>query len=201
MKKLFFLLMLLAAGMNAKAQQLDVSVKTYGEGGAVTVIKPTIANLLTLLSFNEAQFEQVMKDNHYEGRKMGDDYIAYWNGSNDNFAYAKCVNAFLYNLKEKEVHFSVGTEMVYPQGSIASLYHELRPYYKETTYENRSQFGRGPGQRGPEGRRPDGRGPRGRGFGGGSRTDVYELSDDGGTYTISIGAYPRFFYIVVGKEK
>ena len=222
MKKMLLLGLMLAASIGLSAQDLNVCTKDYGEFGSVTVIKPTIANLLTLLSLDSEQFEAVMRKNQYEGHKMSDDYLAYWNGSNDNFAYAKAVNAFLYNLKKKEVHFSVSNEMVYPQGSIIALYQALKPYYKETLPGDGGRMGNAPGPRpggapgmgNPPGARPDGAqmdsipGPRPdrrirgrRGFGGRSRTDVYEVKDDTGTYIFSIGSFPRFFYVVVNKEE
>lgn len=231
MKKMLLLGLMLVANIGLNAQDLNVCTKDYGEFGSVTVIKPTIANLLTLLSLNSEQFEAVMKKNQYEGRKMSDDYLAYWNGSNDNFAYAKAVNAFLYNLKKKEVHFSVSNEMVYPQGSIMALYQALKPYYKETLPGDGGRMGNAPGPR-PEGApgmgtppgarpgaqmdsiprprpgadnapgpRPDRRARDRRGLGGRSRTDIYEVKDDTGTYIFSIGAFPRFFYVVVNKEE
>lgn len=245
MKKIFLLGLMLASSIGLSAQDLNVCTKAFGEYGEVTVIKPTIANLLTLLSMSSDEFEAVMRKNKYDGRKMSDEYLAYWNGSNDNFAYAKAVNAFLYNTKKKEVHFSVSNEMVYPQGSIMALYDALKPYYKETLPGDGGRMGNAPGPRpgGPRlgdrpgdnarpegnaqsgdnaqpgnqaqpeaGARPeggfrpgDGPGRRGRrglgGFGGRSRTDVYEVKNDSGTYIFSIGAFPRFFYVVVSKEE
>ncbi|MBO4672917.1 MAG: hypothetical protein J5616_01005 [Bacteroidaceae bacterium] len=203
MKKMLLLGLMLAASIGLSAQDLNVCTKDYGEFGSVTVIKPTIANLLTLLSLDSEQFEAVMRKNQYEGSKMSDDYLAYWNGSNDNFAYAKAVNAFLYNLKKKEVHFSVSTEMVYPQGSIVALYKALKPYYKETLPGDGGRMGNAPGPRPDEGARPGARPdrPGRRGLKGRSRTDIYEVKDDTGTYIFSIGSFPRFFYVVVNKEE
>lgn len=241
MKKMLLLGLMLTASIGLSAQDLNVCTKAFGEYGEVTVIKPTIANLLTLLSMSGDEFEAVMRKNKYDGRKMSDEYLAYWNGSNDNFAYAKAVNAFLYNTKKKEVHFSVSNEMVYPQGSIMALYDALKPYYKETLPGDGGRMGNAPGPR-PGGGRPgdnarpdgnaqsgdnaqpgnqaqpeagarpgggfrpgDGPGRRGRrglgGLGGRSRTDVYEVKNDSGTYIFSIGAFPRFFYVVVSKEE
>lgn len=129
MKKLLFLIMMLAVGVYAQAQQLDVCTKPYGEeGNEVIVIKPTVANFLQLLSMNEEQFKAVMEANKYGPQMPRGNFIAYWNGSNDNFAYAKCVNSFMYNKETKEVHFTVGNDMIYPQGTIMQLYRDLRPY-------------------------------------------------------------------------
>ena len=51
-----------------------------------------------------------------------------------------------------------------------------------------------------------GRGGNRGGFGHGlgrSRTDTFEVKDEqsGETYTFSIGAFPRFFYVTVSKKK
>ena len=67
MKKLFFLFMMLAMGMYAQAQQLDVCTKPYGDDGSeITVIKPTVANFLQLLSMTEEQFKQMKEDEDLE---------------------------------------------------------------------------------------------------------------------------------------
>ena len=132
MKKLFFLFMMLAMGIYAQAQQLDVCTKPYGEDGSeITIIKPTVANFLQLLSMTEDQFKAVMEANKYSTQMPRGNFISYWNGSPDNFQYAKCVNSFLYNKETKEVHFAVGNDMIYPQGSLMQLYRDLQPYRKE----------------------------------------------------------------------
>ena len=54
MKKLFFLCAMLAVGLYVQAQQLEVCTKPYGnDGSEMTVIKPTVANFLTLLAMIE----------------------------------------------------------------------------------------------------------------------------------------------------
>ena len=129
MKKFFFLFVMLAMGMYAQAQQLDVCTKPYGEeGNEITVIKPTVANFMMLLSMNEDQFKAVMEANKYGNQMPRGNFVTYWNGSPDNFQFAKCVNSFLYNKETKEVHFMVSNDMIYPQGSIMQLYRDLRPY-------------------------------------------------------------------------
>ena len=217
MKKLFFLFMMLATGLYAQAQQLDVCTKPYGEeGNEITVIKPTIANFLQLLSMNEEQFKAVMEANKYGPQMPRGNFISYWNGGPDNFQYAKCVNSFLYNKDTKEVHFAVGNDMIYPQGSIMALYRELQPYRKEGT-ENAQPgmptppnaapgagMGQGPRPGAGPGRNRMGRnrGGFGRGGFGRSRTDHFEVkSDDGTIYTFSIGAFPRFFYVTASKKE
>lgn len=218
MKKLVFLFMMLVMGMYAQAQQLDVCTKSYGEeGNEITVIKPTVANFLMLLSMNEEQFKAAMEANKYSTQMPRSNFISYWNGSNDNFAYAKCVNSFLYNKETKEVHFAVGNDMIYPQGSIMALYRELQPY-RVAEQENAQPgastppnarpgegFGQGPRPgAGPRPRRGMGRGRgvfgRGGAFGR-NRTDTFEVKNDDGTiYTFSIGAFPRFFYVTASKK-
>lgn len=221
MKKLVFLFMMLVMGMYAQAQQLDVCTKSYGEeGNEITVIKPTVANFLMLLSMNEEQFKAAMEANKYSTQMPRSNFISYWNGSNDNFAYAKCVNSFLYNKETKEVHFAVGNDMIYPQGSVMALYRELQPYRvaepENAQPENaqpgiptppnaRPGAGFGPGPRAGAGpRRGMGRGRGGFGRGGAfgrTRTDTFEVkSDDGTIYTFSIGAFPRFFYVTASKK-
>ncbi len=153
MKKLFFLFMMLAMGMYAQAQQLDVCTKSYGEDGSeITIIKPTIANFLQLLSMTEDQFRKVMEANKYSTQMPRGNFVAYWNGSPDNFQYAKCVNSFMYNKEDKEVHFTVGNDMIYPQGVIMQLYHDLRPYQ----VRDESQQRRGPRRNGLRGNAPQG---------------------------------------------
>ena len=228
MKKLSFLFMMLAMGLYAQAQQLDVCTKPYGDDGSeITVIKPTIANFLQLLSMNEEQFKAVMEANKYSTQMPRGNFISYWNGSPDNFQYAKCVNSFLLNKETKEVHFAVGNDMIYPQGAIMALYRDLQPYRKEGADNARPGFptppaaqpgqvtpptvrpGEGFGQDPRPGARPGrnrmGRGRGGFGRGGAfgrTRTDTFEVkSDDGTIYTFSIGAFPRFFYVTASKKK
>lgn len=141
MKKLFFSFMMLAMGFYAQAQQLDVCTKPYGDNGSeVTVIKPTVANFLQLLSMNEEQFKAVMEANKYGPQMPRGNAISYWNGGPDNFQFAKCVNSFIYNRDTKEVHFAVGNDMIYPQGSLMALYRELQPYRKEGAENARLGF-------------------------------------------------------------
>ena len=249
MKKLFFLFMMLAMGIYAQAQQLDVCTKPYGEDGSeITVIKPTLANFLQLLSMTEDQFKAVMEANKYSTQMPRGNFITYWNGSPDNFQYAKCVNSFLYNKETKEVHFMVSNDMVYPQGTIMQLYRDLRPYQVREPGpgfgpQNGPRFGQNGPQNAPQqgnaapqngdaqpgnapqngqqatppgfgrpdapvpgfgrGRRGGNRGGFGRGGFGRTRTDTFEVKDEqsGETYTFSIGAFPRFFYVQVSKKK
>ena len=228
MKKLIFSFMMLAMGLYAQAQQLDVCTKPYGDDGSeITVIKPTIANFLQLLSMNEEQFKAVMEANKYSTQMPRGNFISYWNGSPDNFQYAKCVNSFLLNKETKEVHFAVGNDMIYPQGAIMALYRDLQPYRKEGADNARPGFptppaaqpgqvtpptvrpGEGFGQDPRPGARPGrnrmGRGRGGFGRGGAfgrTRTDTFEVkSDDGTIYTFSIGAFPRFFYVTASKKE
>ena len=220
--------MMLAMGLYAQAQQLDVCTKPYGDDGSeITVIKPTIANFLQLLSMNEEQFKAVMEANKYSTQMPRGNFISYWNGSPDNFQYAKCVNSFLLNKETKEVHFAVGNDMIYPQGAIMALYRDLQPYRKEGADNARPGFptppaaqpgqvtpptvrpGEGFGQDPRPGARPGrnrmGRGRGGFGRGGAfgrTRTDTFEVkSDDGTIYTFSIGAFPRFFYVTASKKE
>ena len=220
--------MMLAMGLYAQAQQLDVCTKPYGDDGSeITVIKPTVANFLLLLSMNEEQFKAVMEANKYSTQMPRDNFISYWNGNPDNFQFAKCVNSFLLNKETKEVHFAVGNDMIYPQGSIMALYRELQPYRKEEAENARPGFptppaaqpgqvtpptvrpGEGFGQDPRPGARPGrnrmGRGRGGFGRGGAfgrTRTDTFEVkSDDGTIYTFSIGAFPRFFYVTASKKE
>ena len=61
MRKMVFLLAL-ALGLHLQAQELDVCTKPYGEEQEIVVIKPTVANFLTLLSLTEEQFQNVMEE-------------------------------------------------------------------------------------------------------------------------------------------
>lgn len=232
MKKLFFLCAMLAVGLYVQAQQLEVCTKPYGnDGSEMTVIKPTVANFLTLLAMNEEQFKTVMEANHYSLQMPRGNIISYWNGSPDNFAYAKCVNSYLYISETHEIHFAVGNDMIYPQGSLMQLYRDLRPYQVRDE-EQREPKGAAPQANAPQGNapqngaqptppgfgRPDapgagmgrnrrgfGRGGFGRGRGGFDRprTDTFEVKDEqsGETYIFSIASFPRFFYVTAGKKK
>ena len=252
MKKLFFLFMMLAMGLYAQAQQLDVCTKPFGEeGNEITVIKPTVANFMMLLSMNEDQFKAVMEANKYGNQMPRGNFVTYWNGSPDNFQFAKCVNSFLYNKETKEVHFMVSNDMIYPQGSIMQLYRDLRPYQvRDEAQGPRGPMG-GPRANAPQGNMPQGNVPNvpqgnvpqanvpnmpqngdqatpqgpgrpgtpAQGFGrnrsggrggifgrnglGRTRTDTFEVKDEqsGETYTFSIGAFPRFFYVTASKKK
>ena len=164
MKKFFFLFMMLAMGMYAQAQQLDVCTKPYGEeGNEITVIKPTVANFMMLLSMNEDQFKAVMEANKYGNQMPRGNFVTYWNGSPDNFQFAKCVNSFLYNKETKEVHFMVGNDMIYPQGAIMQLYRDLRPYQvrDESQQQRRGPRGNFPRGNAPQGNAPQGNVPQG----------------------------------------
>ena len=160
MKKLFFLFMMLAMGLYAQAQQLDVCTKPFGEeGNEITVIKPTVANFMMLLSMNEDQFKAVMEANKYGNQMPRGNFVTYWNGSPDNFQFAKCVNSFLYNKETKEVHFMVSNDMIYPQGSIMQLYRDLRPYQvRDEAQGPRGPMG-GPRANAPQGNMPQGNVP------------------------------------------
>lgn len=171
MRKMVFLLAL-ALGLHLQAQELDVCTKPYGEEQEIVVIKPTVANFLTLLSLTEEQFQNVMEDNSYINQEWGGRFLAYWNGSHENFSQAKCVNAFLYNRAENEVHFVVGREMIYPQGSIISLVRDLRPYFK----------GVEPAEQG------------------GHRVEVYELKNETDVYKFKLHRNPQFFYFIVTRQ-
>ena len=164
MKKFFFLFVMLAMGMYAQAQQLDVCTKPYGDDGSeITVIKPTVANFMMLLAMNEDQFKAAMEANKYGNQMPRGNFVSYWNGSNDNFAYAKCVNSFLYNKETKEVHFMVGNDMIYPQGAIMQLYRDLRPYQvrDESQQQRRGPRGNFPRGNAPQGNAPQGNAPQG----------------------------------------
>ena len=156
MKKFFFLFMMLAMGMYAQTQQLDVCTKPYGDDGSeITVIKPTVANFMMLLAMNEDQFKAIMEANKYSTQMPRGNYIAFWNGSPDNFQFGKCVNSFMYNKEDKEVHFTVANDMIYPQGAIMQLYRDLRPYQ----VRDESQQRRGPRGNFPQGNVPQGNVP------------------------------------------
>lgn len=163
MKKLFFLFMMLAMGLYAQAQQLDVCTKPYGEeGNEITVIKPTVANFLQLLSMNEDQFKAIMEANKYGNQMPRGNFVTYWNGSPDNFQYAKCVNSFLYNKETKEVHFMVSNDQIYPQGSIMQLYRDLQPYrVNDETPRGPRGFMGGPQANAPQGGGPQANAPQG----------------------------------------
>mgnify|MGYP003484263090 CR=1 FL=1 len=61
MRKMVFLLAL-ALGLHLQAQELDVCTKPYGEEQEIIVIKPTVANFLTLLSLTEEQFQKAVEE-------------------------------------------------------------------------------------------------------------------------------------------
>lgn len=208
MKKIFLLIAVLAMASFARAQQVDVCTKTYDGGSEMIVIKPTVENLVKLLAMDEKQFKAAMQKFKYVGQVEDGNVIAYWNGTNDNFAYAKCVNSFLLNKQTGEVHFAVGRDMVYPQGSVMALYRDLAPYHVDMP-QPQGTPGRqaAPAQGGAEQAAPGqgGSGRRGRrGFGrgafGGPRTETYVVKEDSVTYTFSIGAFPQFFYVSAKKE-
>ena len=115
-----------------KAQSLDVVYKPYGNGYSIAVIKPTIENFILLLSLNENQFEVKMKEYKYFEEESTGKYRSFWNGSLDNYAYAKCVNTFSYNVMRNEIRFMVSADMIYPSDIITQLYRNLKPYYKES---------------------------------------------------------------------
>ena len=132
MKKLLVLLLLIFSFNSANSQNLNVEYKSYGGGYSIAVIQPTIENFILLLSLDENQFENEMKQYKYFEDNSGGKYRAFWNGSLDNFAYAKCVNTFNFNVMRNEIRFMVDAEMVYPENSITNLYRDLKPYYKDS---------------------------------------------------------------------
>lgn len=167
MKKMMFLLAL-ALGLHLQAQELDVCTKPYGEEQEIIVIKPTIANFVTMLSMSGEQFKTALEKYSYINQEFGGDLLAYWNGSHENFSSAKCVNAFLYQESKKELHFVVGREMVYPQGSIMSLMRDLRPYFKELKRDEDRH-----------------------------RVEVFEVKDESSVYEFKLYHNPQFFYFIV----
>ena len=99
--------------------------------------------------------------------------------------------------------------MVYPQGSIAALYHDLKPFKKDDAEPERREMP-DPGwkERADAEKKKDAidaperdhRRPFGRGFGRRGSLDVYEVPVEDATYEFRIAAYPRFFYIVVSRK-
>ena len=135
-KKLLGLLLILCvvaldahAQNTTNAQTLEVVHKPYGSGYSMIVIKPTIDNFIKLVNMSELQFVQTMRNYQYFSTDDDGKYVSYWNGSIDNFAYAKCVNTFLYNIMRKEIRCFVPMDMIYPQGIIQDLYRTLRQYH------------------------------------------------------------------------
>lgn len=167
MRKVMFLFAMLL-GLHLQAQELDVCTKPYGEEQEIIVIKPTVANFVAMLSMDAEQFKATLEKYSYINQDLGGDFLAYWNGSHENFSSAKCVNAFLYQEGNKELHFVVGREMVYPQGSIMSLMRDLRPHFKEM-------------------QRDEGR----------HRVEVFEVKDESSVYEFKLYHNPQFFYFIV----
>ena len=131
--KTFLTVLLLSFSLNSvKSQNLNVEYKSYGDGHSVAVIQPTIENFILLLSLDGSQFENKMKQYRYFEDNSSGKYRTFWNGSLDNFAYAKCVNSFDFNVMRNEIRFMVDAEMVYPENSITDLYRDLKPYYKDS---------------------------------------------------------------------
>ena len=198
MKRNLLLVLLCMAFNFVHAQGLDITTKDY-DGGSIMVIKPSISTFITLLNYNEAQFRAAMERCQYSDQPPRGPFITYWNGSNDNFAFAKSVNTYLYNKETSEVHFAVGTNLIYPQGSIAALYHELRPFEKrEQDVEKKDQPVDGDDKAQNEGPGREHRRGWGRGFNR-EPLSVYELPIGESKYEFRIAAYPRFFYIVVRR--
>lgn len=137
MKKLLFVPMLVFAMQYTKAQQLDVRYKPYSNGKySMAVIMPTINNFICLLALSESEFRNKMKEYKYFVQDESGKYISYWNGGIDNFAYAKCVNIFSYNVMRNEIRFMVDLDMIYPSDVITSLFRDLKPYYKGTKMDS-----------------------------------------------------------------
>lgn len=135
MKKLLVLLLLIFSFNGANSQNLNVEYKFYDSGYSVAVIQPTIENFILLLSLDENQFENEMKQYKYFEHDSRGKYRAFWNGSLTNFAYAKCVvNEFSFNVMRNEIRFVVSAETVYPENSITNLYRDLKPYYQNSQY-------------------------------------------------------------------
>ena len=167
MKKMMFLLALVL-GLHLQAQELDICTKPYGEEQEIIVIKPTVANFVQMLSMDGEQFKAAMEKYSYIDQEFGGEFLAYWNGSHDNFNSAKCVNAYLYYEGKKELHFVVGRQMVYPQGSIMSLMRDLRPYFKEIKRDEDRH-----------------------------RVEVFEMKDESSVYEFKLYHNPQFFYFIV----
>lgn len=132
MKKILIVFCIVACTIKISAQQLEFSKISYGSGHTMYVIHPNISNFITLLSLNETQFIEKMKQFKYFEESSDGKYISYWNGSLDNYTYTKCVNTFMYNVMRDEIRFMVSREMVYPSDVITSLFRDLKPYYKDS---------------------------------------------------------------------
>lgn len=132
MKKVLTTLLCVMSFICVKAQTLETADKSYGEGYAITVILPTVENFITLASLSESEFEEVMKKYKYFEEDSEGRYRSFWNGTLDNFAYAQCVNTFLYDIISERIRFMMEIDMAYPSSCITDLYRKLKPYYKQS---------------------------------------------------------------------
>lgn len=137
MKKVSIIMLCLMLGVSMWAQGLSVQKKTYGSGYSLNVIQPTIDNFIKLVEMSDSEFESCMKYYGYFLQENQGSSLFYWNGSLDNYAYAKAVNSFYYNLLSNEITYMVSKEYIYPSTSITDLIKSLRPYY----YARKALFG------------------------------------------------------------
>lgn len=128
-KNLLTIISLILFTVSTQAQSLITSTKTYGGGYTITVIQPTIDNLIKLCDMSESQFIAAMKANKYFKIDETANPIGYWNGSIDNFAYAFVVNSFYRDILSDETEYMVKKEYIYPQSSMTDLIRSLKPYY------------------------------------------------------------------------
>lgn len=128
-RNLLIMIVVMLFTVSSYAQSLITSSKPYGDGYSITVIQPTIDNLIQLRDMSESQFIAAMKANKYFLIDETANPIGYWNGSIDNFAYAFVVNSFYRDILSGEIEYMVKKEHIYPQSSMTDFIRSLRPYY------------------------------------------------------------------------
>lgn len=132
MKKLLFFIISFIA-ISSSAQGLQYDVKNYGHGYSLKIIEPTIDNFILLCDMTESNFVYSLKSMGYflnpDSSSPAPDY---WNGSIDNFAYAKAINSFSRYPNGWIVYWGE-KQYQYPSNSFSNFLSELSPYYYEQT--------------------------------------------------------------------
>ena len=139
MKKFLFLFLAILP-ICVLAQNLSYESKPYGHGYHINVIQPTIDNFIKLCDMNASQFISAMKYyDYFEMDNSSYECIDYWNGSIDNFAFAKAVNSFSRTINGWIIYMG-DKEYMFPNDSFSDFLSQLSPYYYEQTdriYNNR----------------------------------------------------------------
>lgn len=141
MKKVILLVSLILCSINVMAQySLDVHKKTIGGEYSITVIPPTLKNLMTLVNCTSTEFKSLMSGNrYYINSEASGKNLVYDNDSLTAYMHNNGgvgITTIIYESYNSAVWINGLQKHMYPQSSVPDLYEELKPYYTKTENGN-----------------------------------------------------------------